>query len=70
MKPGNGLFCRIPRRQALLDIVICQQSDGFCVSFSFKCNAIFGKFFAQFAKILDNPVVDNSDLTGTVGMGI
>ena len=47
-----------------------QKSDGLCVGLCHKLSAALGKLCAQFAEILNDPVVDNGNRARLVRMRV
>jgi hypothetical protein len=66
----QGLFCRLDRRQALIQIHSGQKCHGFGISLGFKPIADGGKFAAQLAKIFDDAVMHHRHAARLVRMGI
>ena len=67
---GNGLFRRIPRRQALVQERLAEERDSFRVGLGLLHIAFGGQFLAQRFVVFDDPVVDNGDRTRTVRVSV
>ncbi len=70
VQPRNGGCRRLFGALALIKISAKQQGHGLGVGLGLKAVTFFGQLLAQLAKILDNAVMDHSNLARLMGMGV
>ena len=69
-KTGEHSLHRLGGRIAGLHLFAHQMRDNLCISVAFKTAATRGHFVAQRFEILDNAIVDQSDLAGRMRMRV